>query len=80
MLTLIENDPNHPDCEDVEMGKLLKENNPACLEKILQCFKIWIMKNKKWGEEEVKMAIEGGFINGKPNTKKLTVEICDVLY
>ena len=62
------------------MGTLLKETNPACLEKILQCFKVWMEKDKKWGDDEAKLVIENGYINGKPNTKKLTVEIVDSLY
>ena len=35
---------------------------------------------KNWGEDEAKNAIECGFINGKPNTKKLTIEIVDEMY
>lgn len=35
---------------------------------------------KNWGEDEAKNAIEGGYINGKPNTKKITVEIVDEMY
>ena len=62
------------------MNKLLKETNPACLEKALYCFKAWIIKDKNWGDEEAKLSIESGFINGKPNTKKLTIEICDLMY
>jgi len=26
-----------------------------------------------WGDDEAKLAIESGYINGKANTKKLTV-------
>ena len=35
---------------------------------------------KPWGDDEAKGAIESGFINGKLNTKKLTVEIVDAMY
>lgn len=80
LLALLQEDPNSPDMSEVEIGKLLKETNPACLEKILQCLKVWIEKDKKWGDDQAKSAIENGYINGKPNTKKLTVEITDLMY
>ena len=50
------------------------------MEKSLQCFKAWIEKGKQWGEDELRNAIEQGFINGKPNTKKVALEIVDNLY
>ena len=50
------------------------------MQKSLQCFKVWIENGRSWGEDEAKNAIEGGFINGKPNTKKLTIEIVDQIY
>jgi len=39
-----------------------------------------VQKNKEWGEDEVKMAIENGYINGKTNSRKLTVETIDLMY
>lgn len=51
LLVLLQEDPNSPDMSEVEIGKLLKETNPACLEKILQCLKVWIEKDKKWGDD-----------------------------
>ena len=62
------------------MEKLLKETNPACVEKILQCFKVWVNKKKVWEELEIKCVIENGFINGKGNAKTLAVEIIDDMY
>ena len=50
LLALIETDPQNPDCFEMEMTKLLKESNPACLEKALECFKLWIIKDQKWGD------------------------------
>jgi hypothetical protein len=35
--------------------------------------KAWITQGKNWGEDEIKNSIENGYINGKVNTKKLTV-------
>ena len=31
LLALLEADPNNPDLGEIEIGKLLKETNPACL-------------------------------------------------
>ena len=59
---------------------LLKETTPANLEKSLQCFKVWMEKGKSWGEDEVRNVIECGFINGKPNTKKVALELIDTIY
>ena len=42
--------------------------------------KAWVEKGKKWGDDEAKAAIENGYINGKPNTKRLTIEIIDLMY
>lgn len=52
------------------MSKVLKENNPACIEKALLCMNEWIKLNRAWGNSEIKEAIESGFINGKGNAKK----------
>jgi hypothetical protein len=35
--------------------------------------KVWVQQGKKWGDDEVKNIIENGYINGKTNTKKLSV-------
>jgi hypothetical protein len=35
--------------------------------------KVWVQIGKKWTDDEVKNCVENGYINGKPNTKKLTV-------
>ena len=62
------------------MAKLLKETNPACVEKILQCCKVWVKKNKKWTDEETKNVIENGYINGKTNSKTIAVEVVDQMF
>lgn len=77
---MINDDPNNPDLGDINMAALLKEIAPANMEKALQCFKAWIAAGKNWGDDEAKNAIQNGFINGKPNTKKLTIEIVDEIY
>ena len=41
--------------------------------------KVWVQIGKKWTDDEVKNCVENGYINGKPNTKKLTVQIVDAL-
>ncbi len=35
---------------------------------------------RNWGEDEARNAIQSGYINGKANTKKITVEIIDAMY
>ena len=50
LLGLLQEKPDHPDCQDIELQKFLKETNPGCLEKALQCFKIWVENGGKWGE------------------------------
>lgn len=70
---MLENNPNSEELTEISIGSLLKETNPACLEKILQCMKVWVQIGKKWSDDEVKNIIENGYINGKQNTKKISV-------
>lgn len=37
-------------------------------------------KGKNWGDDECKICIQNGFINGKTNSKKLALEIIDKMY
>lgn len=80
LIELLTNDPNSPEILEITMASLLKETTPVNIERSLQCLKAWMKADKNWGEDEAKNAIENGFINGKPNTKKLTVEIMDEMY
>lgn len=80
LIELLTNDPNSPEILEITMASLLKETTPVNIERSLQCLKAWMSAGKSWGEDEAKNAIENGFINGKPNTKKLTVEIMDEMY
>ena len=80
LLALLTDNPDSPELMDINMASFLKQTAPANMEKSLQCFKAWVAAQKSWGEDEAKNAIEHGFINGKPNTKKLTIEIVDELY
>ena len=77
LLQLLTDNPESPDLSQVSLPALLKETTPANLQKILLCLKAWMEKGKGWGEDEAKNAIENGYINGKTNTKKITVEIVD---
>jgi hypothetical protein len=80
LLALLENDPDHPDIAEIVMPGLLKETTPTNIEKIVQCLKIWVQKGKDWGEDEAKNAIDNGYINGKTNSRKTTVETVDLMY
>lgn len=80
LLELLNTDPNSPDLEEVPMHNLLKETTPLNMEKILQCLKVWLDKGRSWGEDIARNAIENGYINGKANCKKLTVDLVVFLY
>ena len=73
LLALLADDPMSSEIDEISLPGLLKETTPANMEKSLLCFKAWIEANRSWGEDEAKNAIENGFINGKANTKKLTI-------
>lgn len=40
----------------------------------------WMKNERSWGEDEARNIIENAYINGKPNTKKLAMEIIDQMY
>lgn len=78
LLKLLQENPDHPDINEIDVKTMVKETTPANLEKGLQVLKLWVQKGKKWGDDEIKNAIENGMT--KVNTKKLTIEICDLMY
>lgn len=77
---MVENDPDHADVEEADIGKFLKETNPGVLERALNCFRMWVLKEKTWGDDEAKLVIENGFVNGKGNSKKIALDIVDLMY
>lgn len=77
---MLEEDPTNSELSDVNIAALLKETVPANLEKSLQCMQTWMKCERTWGEDEARNLIQNAYINGKPNTKKLAMEIADQMY
>ena len=51
LLNLLTNDPQSPELMDIQIMKFMKETNPACLEKVLQCYKAWMQSGRDWSDD-----------------------------
>lgn len=60
-------------------AKLLKETNPGCFEKIINCYKEAVFAGWTTStEEETRLVVENAFSSSKPAVKKLASDLIEL--